>query len=436
MLFRFDKTAIARYDARLLLTVNLENNMAWLRLRRLIPFGYRQEKGPPDLEDVFKKMWSGLKKKKNQQQDSGGSQQVPPSGGAKSMSFGFGGMVVAILIIIVLAVIWALSGIFIVQPAEQGAILRFGKYIKTVEPGIHWIPRFIESKYVVNVDQVNAIKLSQVMLTSGENFVKVEFAIQYKIGDLKEFLFNVKNPVSSLQQIVDSAVRQVVGTSQLDNILTVGREKVSRDVLKQINTLVQKYRNGITIVGVQMQPAQPPEQVQGAFDDVIKAREDNQRLQNEAEGYANRVVPVAKGVANAMLQKATAYAQKVVLLAKGNTALFDALLPKYTQAPQVTADRLYFDTMQNVMSHSHLIILDNSNKGGNLTVLPLNQLLKSSETSTKAIKAVDSAVKATSSDSQSTTSTPALQSTSNNMEFPTMTQRQWVRFRGAQANAS
>lgn len=349
--------------------------MAWSLLRRMIPFKpYRQEQGPPDLEDVFKKMWSGIKGKKTG--DNNRTSQTPPTGGERQGRFGLG--IIAAVIAAVIIVIWALSGIFLVQPAEQAVVLRFGKYVRTVNSGMHWIPRFIESKYVANVDQVNAINLDQVMLTSGENFVKVAFAVQYRIGDLKQFFFNVQDPVSSLRQIIDSAVRQVVGTSQLDNILTVGREEVSSDVLKQINNLVNKYVNGIIIVGVQMQPARPPAEVQNAFDDVIKAREDNQRLQSEAQGYANKVVPVAKGEANAMLQQAEAQSDKLVLLAQGDISLFNAILPKYQQAPKVTADRMYFDAMQNILAGSNLVMLDGADKGGNLTVLPLDQLLRRS----------------------------------------------------------
>ena len=233
-----------------------------------------QQDGPPDLDEMFKKMVGGIRKKtgpKGANAEGGGS-------GASVSKGGFWGIVG--LIVLILLVIWALSGIYIVQPAEQGVVLRFGKYQSTVGPGAHWYPRFIDSKYVVNTDAVRSLELNELMLTSEENIVSVQFAVQYRIGDLKNYLFNLINPEDSLRQIIDSAVREVIGTSKLDDILTIGRQKITQEIQVQINNLVKKYQNGIQIVDVKMQPAQAPEQVKAAFDDVIKAREDNQRLQN------------------------------------------------------------------------------------------------------------------------------------------------------------
>lgn len=407
-------------------------------MKWLWPFGYRNEnQGPPDLEEAFKKMWSGLKGKKSQNGQGAGEnkgQQSPDGQGPqkpasdKNATSGAGkgfGLIVGIVVAIVI-VIWAIAGFFTVQPAEQGVVLRFGQYVRTVNPGLHWIPRFIESKYVVNVDQVNAIDLSQDMLTQGENFVKVSFAVQYKVDNLKDFLFNVNDPISSLQQIVDSAVRQVVGTSTLDNILTVGRGKITTDVQAQIEKLVKRYKNGVDIVSVQMQPAQPPKAVQAAFDDVIKAREDNQRLQSEAEGYANKIVPVAKGQANAMLKAAHADAAQSVLLAKGQVAMFDAILPKYKAAPSVTANRLYFETMEKALAHSHLVLLPEHQ--GNLTVLPLNQLLggvgKASSMKTVAVSH--------DSDDSSSASAAHNDASSSNHNAEQTLNTQWARLQEAQ----
>ena len=367
-------------------------------LRRILPFGYRQQQeGPPDLEDAFKKMWSNVKNKKK----SGNGPRDTSGGKSGSSKFGFA--LIGVIAIVVIIGIWGASGFFVVQPAEQGVVLQFGKYNRTVQPGLHWMARFIESKYVVNVDQVNAIKLSQEMLTQGENFVQVSFAVQYKIANLKDFLFNIQDPVRSLKEIVDSAVRQVVGTSSLDDILTVGRGQITLDIKKQIEKLVARYKNGIDIVSVQMQPAQPPTEVQAAFDDVIKAREDNQRLQNEAEGYANKIVPIAKGQANAMLKHAHAVAKQAVLLANGKVAMFNALLPKYKAAPNVTANRMYFNTMEKVLHNSRVVLLAGGKQQGNLTVLPLRQLLAKDTLHSIAASAEQNAVNSARTNSTATT---------------------------------
>ena len=317
--------------------------------------------GPPDLDEMFKKMMGGLKRKKNTSKNAGQPAQAS-SGGFWPMILGG---------VAILAIIWVLSGIFVVKAAERGVILRFGKYSRTVRPGVHWIPRLIDSRYVVNVDALRSMDLTELMLTSEENIVSVGFAVQYRIGNLQDYLFNVIDPDKSLRQIVDSAVRQVIGTSKLDDILTTGRESITDRVQKEIQTLVDKYHNGIQIVNVKMQPAKAPEQVKNAFDDVIKAREDNQRLQNEAMSYANKVMPVAEGRAKRILQQANAYKQEVTLQAKGATAQFDALLPKYKMAPKVTAERMYLDAMQHVLDHSKVVLMDTNSNSHNLLYLPV-----------------------------------------------------------------
>ena len=324
-----------------------------------------QQDGPPDLDEMFKKMVGGIKKKsgpKDTRSGSGGDNASLPKGG-------FWGIIG--LIVLILAVIWALSGIYLVQPAEQGVVLRFGKYQSTVGPGAHWYPRFIDTKYIVNTDAVRSLELNELMLTSGENIVSVQFAVQYRIGSLKDYLFNVLNPEDSLKQIIDSAVRQVIGTSKLDDILTIGRQKVTQEIKVQIDALVKKYQNGIQIVDVKMQPAQAPEQVKAAFDDVIKAREDNQRLQNEATSYANKVIPVADGRAKRIMQQANAYKQTVIYQAQGATAQFEALIPQYQMAPKVTKERMYIDAMQNVLTHSKVVLVDTGNNSHNLLYLPI-----------------------------------------------------------------
>ncbi|MEM9243534.1 MAG: FtsH protease activity modulator HflK [Pseudomonadota bacterium] len=281
----------------------------------------------------------------------------------------------ASLIIAFLAIVWAASGIYIVQPAEQGVVLRFGRYVRTVNPGFHWYPRFIEKAIVVNVDQVNTVDLSQLMLTQEENIVSVSFVVQFKIGNLQQYLFNVVNPVNSLQQILDSAVRQEIGQSKLDQILTTGRAQISNKILKTMNQLIERYQLGIVIRDVTMQPATAPEAVKVAFDDVIKAREDRARFENEAQNYANSILPNARGQAMRIMQEANAYKERVVLQANGDVAKFLALLPIYNQAPKTTMQRMYLTTMAGVFKNSDLYVIDGGKGNQNLFYVPLDKAI-------------------------------------------------------------
>lgn len=327
-----------------------------------------EEKGPPDLEDIFKKFTGGKKKpKKPSGGGFGGPTPIRPAGSSK------GGIGLFIVVIIVLAIIWALSGIFIVKPAERAAVLRFGKYVNTVGPGPHWFPRFIESINRVNVDQVSAINLNSLMLTQNENIVSVQFVAQYRIGNLQNYLFNVDNPVDTLSQSLDSAVRQVIGHSTLDNILTVGRAAIAQKVLAQLEKLMGRYKTGIQVVDVTMQPATAPNPVKEAFDDVIKAREDKVRYSNLATSYANNVVPVAKGQAVRLIQQAKAASAQAVNNADAEVAAFDALLPQYKMAPAVTEERLYLETMEAVYSHNQVLVTSKS--GHNVIYVPLDKTM-------------------------------------------------------------
>ncbi|HGE4994895.1 TPA: FtsH protease activity modulator HflK [Legionella pneumophila] len=318
---------------------------------------------PPDLDEALKRIQDKLKKTffggtgKSNNNSSGGS-----SGG-----------LLAVTVLLIAFILWALSGIFIVDPAEQAVILRFGKYVETVGPGPHWIPRFISSKIVMNVDRVLDYSYSAQMLTSDENLVSVSLAVQYRINDLSEYLFNVANPEESLQQATSSALRQVVGTTTLDQIITEGREVWGGRVQETLTKTLESYKTGILIVNVSPQPARAPESVQDAFDDAIKAQEDEKRFKEQAYAYAAKVVPIAEGKASRIQQEAEAYSKQVVLRAQGEVAEFLALLPQYNEAPQVTAKRMYLEAMQKVMNKSSTIIVDS--KAGNLLYLPLDKLL-------------------------------------------------------------
>lgn len=323
------------------------------------------KKQPPDLDEIFKRMHKQLKALLR------GGRKGPSSKTPSKESSG--GFLVGIALAVV-TLLWALSGLFIVDPAEQAAILRFGKYIETVGPGPHWIPRFICSTIVVNVDRVSDYSYSAQMLTKDENLVSVALAVQYRIGDLKEYLFNVASPEESLQQATSSALRQVVGSTTLDQIITEGREAWGNSVQDSLVKILADYKIGIVIGNVSPQPARAPESVQDAFDDAIKAQEDEKRFKEQARAYEARVVPIAMGNATRITQEAKAFAEQVVLQAKGETAEFLQLLPEYNHAPFVTGQRLYLDTMQDVLTKSSKVLVDA--KAGSLLYLPLDKLLK------------------------------------------------------------
>ncbi len=324
---------------------------------------------PPDLDEALKRLQSKLKKIFSR------GPEKPEEESVGFSSAGGTGLL-ATMIASIVFVFWALSGIFIVDPAEQAVILRFGKYVETVGPGPHWIPRFISSKIVVNVDRISDYVYSAQMLTKDENLVSVGVAVSYRIGDLKNYLFNVADPQESLQQATSSALRQVVGTTTLDQVITEGREAWGNNVQDSLVNILKIYKTGITIVNVSPQQAQAPDNVRDAFDDAIKAQEDKKRFEGQALGYEARVVPIAKGNAKRIYAEAEAYAKQVVLRATGEAAEFLALLPEYKRSPFVTGERMYLDAMEKILNASSKIVVDG--KAGNMLYLPLDKLASTS----------------------------------------------------------
>ncbi len=324
--------------------------------------------GPPPLDQFFKNLFKKVAPKikpagnnsanKNNKKKSGDELEL--------LSFKLFGLIVLILIIV-----WAGSGFYIVKPAEQAVVLRFGQYLETVGPGPHWVPTFIETDQIVNIDQVSVINQSGLMLTSEENLVQVAFVVKYRISDPEAYLFNVQDPVNSLEEITNSAVRQVVGHSELTDILTDGRSTTRDAVEQEIKTLVARYDLGLTVLDVDMQSAGAPDQVKDAFDDVIKAREDQVTYINNGNTYANQVVPKAKGQAARILQQADADQKQAVLLARGEAADFDALLPQYKLSPQVTRERMYLEAMQQSLMGSHVVVVDSVSNGQNALYLTI-----------------------------------------------------------------
>lgn len=279
------------------------------------------------------------------------------------------------LIFAVLIGIWVLSGIFIVSPAERAAITRFGKYTKTVGPGPHWVPRFIENYYTVNVQQIVPYTYTAEMLTKDENIVSVAVSVQYRVNDLRDYLFNVVKPRISLQQATASAMRQVIGNTILNEALTTGRGKVRDEVASQLRKTLELYSPGIEITDVTLQPVKPPEPVTPAFDDAIKAREDQQRYINKAQAYAKQVVAQAEGKSSRITQEANAYSKQVVLGAQADVAQYLAVLPIFEKAPKVTRERMYLGAMQTVFTNTSKIFVDVKG-GNNILYLPLEKILE------------------------------------------------------------
>lgn len=271
--------------------------------------------------------------------------------------------------------LWLLSGFYTVDDAERAVVMTFGSSSGSQGPGLHWhFPYPLQHVTKVNVGGIRNIADRAVMLTQDENLVDLEIAAQYKVGSAEDFLFRVRDPELTLAQALKGAVREVTGQEKMDFILTEGREEIETRIHEILQATLDSYQSGLTVTEVNLKDAQPPEAVQNAFADAIRAREDKQRLQNEAEAYANDILPKARGAAARKSSEAEAYREKVVAEAEGQAQRFDQLLAEYSKAPQVTRKRLYLDAMQTVLSNSSKVVVDGDS--GNMTVLPLEQLLK------------------------------------------------------------
>lgn len=325
------------------------------------PWHSGRQEGPPDLAHLFKKIFGKFNQRSPGQSDS--SQHLPPGR--------FAGLLVLVLI-----AIWAVAGIFLVSPAEQSVILRFGQYARTVGPGPHWIPALFERHYTVNIQRVESFPYESEMLTQDGNIVSVKIQVQYRIADLKDYLFSVVSPVMTLHQAASSALRQIVGQMNLDPILTTGREELAQRVTSLLQQTLSSYQSGIEVREVTLQSSKPPEAVTVAFDDVIKATEDEKRYINQAEAYAKKRVLIAQGDVSRIQQEADAYRYSTIAQATGATARYLALLKPYQQAPGITRERLYLETVTEVLKNTHNIIVNGG--GNNVLYLPLEQLLRQS----------------------------------------------------------
>jgi len=335
------------------------------------PWGGRNnDQGPPDLDEVVKKLQDKLNGLFGG--GGGGGSSTAPSGG-----MGLGGMGIAIVL---LAIIWGISGFYTIHEGNRGVVLQLGAYKDTTLPGLHWYPRFIQSVELVNVDNVRSIELGfrgdeSLLLTQDENIVDIKFAVQYQVKDARDYLFNVSEPDETLRQAMETSVREIVGKSEMDFIITGGRAEVVARAQELMQAILDQYQCGLVITSLNMQDAQAPQQVQGAFADAVKAREDEVRFKNEAEAYSNDVLPKARGQAARLLEEANAYKEQVIAEAEGETARFLSVLEEYKKAPNVTRKRLYLDTIESVLSQSSKVVVDTKGSN-NLLYLPLDKLMQ------------------------------------------------------------
>ena len=341
--------------------------MAWNepgRNKNQDPWGNRGgNQGPPDLDEIIRKFQDKL----------GGL--FGGSGGGGRGSSSAGGLGFGLVFVVILA-IWMMTGFYKVEEAERGVVLRFGQHVDTTQKGLHWhLPRPIENVEKVNVVERKQFPVKATMLTQDENIVDIEGTVQYQITDALSYKFNVRFPESTLSQATESALRQVIGRSKMDFVMTEGRDEIASRIKDNIQEIVDQYQTGITVVEVNLQEANPPQPVRDAFQDVTQAREDRERLINEAEAYRNEVLPRARGQAARLREEADGYKQEVVAKAEGEANRFSQLLTEYRKAPKVTRDRIYLDTVESVLANSSKVMIDVEG-GNNLLYLPLDKLMR------------------------------------------------------------
>lgn len=340
------------------------------------PWGGGGDQGPPDLDEAFRKF------KEKFSGGNGGN-----SGGAGGDLPDFSAGLVA-LIAVVVALIWFGMGWYTVDQQERAVVLRFGEYHETVSPGLKWNPPLIDSVQLVNVTRVRSQRITGLMLTEDDNIVDISLSVQYTVSDPKAFLLEVRDPERSLAHAAESALRHVVGSSELHQVLTEGRAAIAIEVQDRLQKYLTLYHTGFAITTVNIEDAQPPKAVQAAFDDVIRAKEDEARVKNEAETYKNGIIPEARGLAKRQLEEASGYRDQVVAQAEGEAERFTKLRKEYEKAPEVTRRRLYIDTMQKVMGNSSKVMVDVD--GGNLLYLPLDKLMSGSNSGSAFQNAIDS----------------------------------------------
>lgn len=340
------------------------------------------QEGPPDLDEL----WRDFNRRINRLfgRKGGGDGGSP---GPANLGNGRGGHLGLGLVVGVLVAIYLASGVYIVQEGQAGVVLQFGKYKYTTGSGIQWrLPYPFQSNEIVNMSQVRSVEIGRdnmirstnlkdmSMLTKDENIIDVRFAVQYRVKDPAAFLFHNVDAEGTVTQAAETAVREIVGKNTMDYVLYEGREQVALQLSQQIQRILDQYKTGIIVSSVTMQNVQPPQQVQSAFDDAVKAGQDRERAKNEALAYANNVVPLAQGTAARMVADAHGYRARVVAQAEGDAARFKQVQAEYAKAPAVTRERMYLDTMQQIYSNATKVIVD-SKASSNLLYLPLDKVM-------------------------------------------------------------
>ena len=323
------------------------------------PWRGKNDQGPPDLDEVLKKL----------QERFGGL-----LGGGKNGGKGGGGFGLIIVLLVVAVVIYGASGFYRVEQAENAVVLRFGKLHETVGAGLHWNPPLIDTVRKIDVIQVNSFNMNATMLTEDQNLVSIGLVVQYKVSNPTDYFLEANNPQEALRHSTESALRHVVGGTKMDSVITEGRGAMAIDVRTRLQEYLNRYRTGIDVTKVNIEDAHPPDEVKAAFDDVIKAKEDEERVQNEAETYANGIIPEARGQAKRMGQEALAYKSEVVERAKGEAGRFVKILTEYNKAPEVTRRRLYLETMEQVYANTSKVVIDVKG-GNNMMYLPLDKMM-------------------------------------------------------------
>ncbi len=325
-----------------------------------------KNQGPPDLDDAFRKLQEKLNGFLGGK--GGGSGKSTDNGNA-----GGGSLFVGILLIAFVVYLW--NATYTIDEKERAVILTFGKYSETVGPGLHIYFPPMQSKYQENVTELRTYNLKQQMLTEDENIVEVAMSVQYKTSDIQKYVLEVAQPLKSLEEATQSALRHVVGSSEMHQVLTEGRELLAVEVKDRLQTYLDSYGTGLEISKINVESAQPPREVQASFDDVIRAREDEERAKNKAEAYSNRIVPEARGKAQRITEEANGYRETIVARAEGDAERFTKLLVEYQRAPEVTRERLYLETMEEVLGNTSKVLVDVEG-GNNMMYLPLDKLME------------------------------------------------------------
>ena len=334
--------------------------------------GGGNDQGPPDIDDIISSL---VKKFSNIFGGKGNGSSNPGSGGNGGNSIS-SGLLLGVFTII--AIIWAGTGFYTVDEQERGVVLRFGKAMEgVVMPGLHWNPRLVDAVTKINVTRVYDESFTNSMLTEDDNIVDVAMTVQYQVTDARSYYLNVRDPETSLRLAAESAIRHEIGSSDMETATTSAREQIALDVMARLQNYMDLYQTGIIVSEVNIAEVQQPAPVRAAYDDVIKAGVDREAYQNEANAYANQVIPEARGLARRVLEEAEGYRDQVVAQSQGEAQRFSQLLVEYQRSPEVTRERLYLDTMQEVLSNSSKVLLDVEG-GNNMMILPLDQILQRS----------------------------------------------------------